>query len=300
MLSRLSRRCAISAGLVGVCASGRCPVSMSPEEERLYASGVYHLPSQEPSQREDLWPFPSAVPDLWKGHYDARCEVITTAREMNSSGINQGTSGNVSVRVDGGFLVTPSGVPYDTMRPQDVVFVDLAEESGYYGEMLPSSEWRMHRDMYLQFPDALAVVHTHSTFATALSAHRRPIPAFHYMVGIAGGKQIPCAEYATFGSQELSNNICGVLGTNKVKACLLANHGVLCYSSSLPKALHLAAEVEILAKQYNLSSAFGEPTLLSDAEMDVILAKFKTYGKQPEDLAGMCCFDQEHAVAHAS
>merc|ERR1712039_820095 len=123
------------------------------------------------------------------------------------------------------------------MVPEQVVFVD--HEGGYYGDYLPSSEWRMHHDLYLNQADALAVVHTHSTFATALSTNHRSIPAFHYMVGIAGGKTIPCAKYATFGTQKLSNNTIKAM-EGGIRACLLANHGAICYGASLKKALYLA------------------------------------------------------------
>eukprot|EP00941_MAST-03F_sp_MAST-3F-sp1_P005929 g5929.t1 len=219
---------------------------------------------------------------------------------MNSSGLNQGTSGNVSVRVPGGFLITPSGIPYASLSSSDIVFVELSKEnpnaSGYYGDRLPSSEWRMHRDVYINFPSAEAVVHTHSTFATALSALRSSIPAFHYMVGVSGGKCIPCANYETFGSQELSNSIVNVMSKHSVCACLLSNHGVITYGKSLKKALYVASEVETLARQYVYAKSLGEPTILDDEEMDVILAKFKTYGKQAEEIECMCEFDRENAV----
>jgi L-fuculose-phosphate aldolase len=222
---------------------------------------------------------------------------------MNAEGINQGTSGNVSVRVTcggtNGFLITPSGVAYEQIRPEDIVFVDLRRDgSGYYGEHLPSSEWRMHRDVYLAFPDARAVVHTHSPFATAISAHRRSIPAFHYMVGVAGGKVVPCAEYATFGGQELSDGIVATLAKHGTRACLLANHGVIAHAGNLRSALKVASEVETLAQQYAhaRSLGLGEPATLDDAEMDVILAKFQTYGKQAAEIERMDSFARTHAI----
>lgn len=231
---------------------------------------------------------------LWQKE---REEVIATCIAMDASGINQGTSGNVSVRVDGGFLITPSGLPYHTMRPDQVVFMDL--EGGYYGDFLPSSEWRMHYDVYKAKPAAKAIVHAHPTFCTAMSAQRRNIPAFHYMVGIAGGKEVRCADYATFGSQELSDSVLAAFGED-TKACLMANHGMICFDKSLSSALKLAVEVECLAKQFTTSMSFvstmGPPTILGDEEMDVILAKFKTYGKQAGEVAAMSSFQQEHAV----
>lgn len=212
---------------------------------------------------------------------------------MNASGINQGTSGNVSVRVEGGFLITPSGIPYSTMTPDMIVFMDM--EGGYYGNYLPSSEWRMHYDVYKAFPQAKAVLHAHPTYSTALSVQKRSIPAFHYMIGCAGGKEIRCAEYATFGSQELSDSVVTAM-KGGIKACLMANHGMICYDKNLPSALKLAVEVECLAKQYLEASSMGPPPVLSDAEMEIILAKFKTYGKQTEEIAGMSSFQRTHAV----
>mmetsp|Transcript_8151 Transcript_8151/g.14779 ORF Transcript_8151/g.14779 Transcript_8151/m.14779 type:complete len:238 (-) Transcript_8151:26-739(-) len=224
-------------------------------------------------------------------------EIIKTCLEMNASGINQGTSGNISLRVEGGFLITPSGIPYEKLTSDSIVFVDLSEkESGYRGNYLPSSEWRMHRDIYLNFSDAQSVVHTHSRYATGLACTGKGIPAFHYMVGVAGGNTIPCAKYGTFGSQELSDNIVDALSANATTACLMENHGTIVYGCNLQKALSVAKEVENLAHQYNIAISFGEPKILSDSEMRIILAKFKTYGKQTDEIKCMCSFDQEHAI----
>lgn len=208
-------------------------------------------------------------------------------------GINQGTSGNVSKRVPGGFLITPSGVPYETMKPEQVVFMDLG--GGYYGGNLPSSEWRLHYDVYLARPDAQAVVHAHPCFCTALSAQRKGIPAFHYMVGVAGGKEIRCAEYATFGTQELSAFMIDAMAGG-LRACLLANHGMVCYGPSLEKALWLTNEVEQLARQYIYTLSLGPPVLLSDEEMDIVLAKFMTYGKQADEVAKLGPEVCKHAI----
>lgn len=203
-----------------------------------------------------------------------RKSVINTCLEMNACGLNQGTSGNVSVRVDGGFLVTASGVPYGQMKPEHVVEVEL--ESGYYGEYLPSSEWRMHHDIYLNRDDAQAVVHVHSPYATALSCLRGDIPAFHYMIAVAGGNSLRCADYATFGTEALSVNMLKALEDRT--ACLLANHGMICFGGSLDKALALAVEVETLCQQFSIASQSGKPTVLDDAEMNLVIEKFKTYG----------------------
>ena len=209
-----------------------------------------------------------------------RQQIIDACLEMNREGINQGTSGNISARCDGGSLITPSGVPYHAMRTDQIVFVD--DDGGYYGEWLPSTEWRMHHDIYQARPDAGAIVHAHSTYCTALSCLREGIPPFHYMIGVGGGTDIRCADYATFGTAALSHNMLRALEGRT--ACLLANHGMICFAPSLATALWLAVEVETLARQYWIARQAGEPVLLDDAEMTRVLARFKTYGKQAGEL----------------
>ncbi|WP_119460799.1 class II aldolase/adducin family protein [Rhodospirillaceae bacterium SYSU D60014] len=216
-----------------------------------------------------------------RGQRQLRQDIITTCQQMNALGINQGTSGNVSVRTDGGFLITPSGMPYDAMKPEQVVEMDL--DGGYYGEFLPSSEWRMHFDIYRNRSEAGAVVHTHATFCTALSCLHENIPAFHYMIAVSGGTDIRCADYATFGTQSLSENMLEALEGRT--ACLLANHGMICFGPNLKKALWLATEVETLARQYWYARQVGAPALLDEAEVQTVLERFKTYGKQTQDLA---------------
>jgi L-fuculose-phosphate aldolase len=208
---------------------------------------------------------------------DLRREIIATALAMNSRGINRGKSGNVSARVENGFLITPSGLAYDSLEPPDVVAMTLAGES--QGLRLPSSEWRFHRDIYASRDDAGAIVHAHSPFATTLACLGRDIPAFHYMIAVGGGKDIRCAPYATFGTQALSDHALRALESRK--ACLLANHGMIAIGTTLSGALALAVEVEALAEQYWRAIQIGEPNLLSDAEMELVLAKFATYG-QPD------------------
>lgn len=209
-------------------------------------------------------------------HRALRAEIIESCKAMNRLGINQGTSGNISARVPEGFLITPSGVPYDDLTPEMIVAMDL--EGGYVGELRPSSEWRMHFDIYRTRPDAGAVVHTHAVNATALSCLKRGIPAFHYMVASAGGPDIRCARYATFGTAQLSRNMLKALDGRD--ACLLANHGVICLAPKLARALWLAGEVETLARQYIAACQLGEPTILSKAEMQVVIDRFKGYGRQ--------------------
>ena len=206
---------------------------------------------------------------------ELRLEIIATALAMNARGINRGKSGNVSARIEGGFLVTPSGLAYEATVPEDIVEMSHAGEPR--GSRLPSSEWRFHRDIYASRADAGAIVHAHSPFATTLACLGRDIPAFHYMIAVAGGKNIRCAPYATFGTQELSDHALRALEARK--ACLLANHGMIAIGATLAAALALAVQVEALAEQYWRALQIGVPNLLSDAEMDVVLAKFATYGQ---------------------
>jgi len=205
-----------------------------------------------------------------------REEIIATALRMIAVGLNRGTSGNVSARIAGGFLVTPSGLAYESTRPEDIVAV--AQDGSARGARLPSSEWRFHRDIYAARPEVTAIVHAHSPFATTLACLGRSIPAFHYMIAVGGGSDIRCAPYATFGTQELSDYALNALEGRK--ACLLANHGMIALGVSLAQALALAVEVEALAEQYWRALQIGEPNLLPDAEMAVVLEKFRTYGQR--------------------
>ena len=208
-----------------------------------------------------------------------RERVIATALGMNAAGINRARAGNVSARwrADGfdGFLITPTGVAYDRLSPDDIVAV--ARDGEPRGRLLPSSEWRFHRDIYAARPDASAIVHTHAPFCTTLACLGRGIPAFHYMVAVAGGRDIRCAPYATFGSQELADAAVAALAERR--ACLLANHGMIAIGADLDRALGLAIEVESLAETYWRVLQVGEPVLLADDEMDRVLAKFATYGQ---------------------
>lgn len=211
---------------------------------------------------------------------DLRRQLITVAVEMNRCGLNQGTSGNLSARSGTGMLITPSGIPYESLREDDVVFVEepSEDEPVYTGSRIPSSEWRIHRDVYRMRADAAAILHAHPVYCTALACLRRPLPAFHYMVAVAGGRDIRCAEYATFGSQELSEHVLKALEGRR--ACLMENHGILVLAGNLAGALSLAREVEHLARMFLQCLAAGEPALLDDAEMDRVLEKFKSYGQR--------------------
>ncbi|MBE9554883.1 MAG: L-fuculose-phosphate aldolase [Proteobacteria bacterium] len=204
-----------------------------------------------------------------------RRQLIETCLGMNRLGINQGMAGNVSARLGSGLLITPSGLAYDGMKPSDIVFID--KNGRPKGERSPSSEWRFHYDILHGRKDAGAVLHAHAPYCTALACLGREIPAFHYMVAVAGGDSIRCAPYATFGSQELSDNALAALEGRK--ACLLANHGMICIDRDLDAVLALAVEVETLARQYCQALQLGEPIVLPAAEMRRVLEKFKTYGK---------------------
>jgi len=203
-----------------------------------------------------------------------RREIIATALNMNALGINQGKSGNVSARSNEGFLITPTGLPYERTKAEDIVFMRL--DGSCEGVRLPSSEWRFHRDIYAQRPETNAIVHTHSVHATTLACLGRGIPAFHYMVAIAGGNEVRCARYATFGTAELAAS--AVEALHGRRACLLANHGVVALGSSLPAALRIAEEIEVLATQYLAALAVGEPVILDDAEMAAVHERFAGYG----------------------
>jgi len=205
-----------------------------------------------------------------------RAEIIATAIRMNECGINRGKSGNVSARTQAGFLITPTGLTYQSLLHEDIVAITFAGEAS--GLRLPSSEWRFHRDIYVARPDAGAIVHAHSSFATSLACLGRDIPAFHYMVAVAGGKDIRCAPYATFGTQDLSDIALAALSGRR--ACLLANHGMIALGGSLEASLALAIEVEALAEQYWRALQIGVPNVLSDAEMNIVLEKFKSYGQR--------------------
>ena len=210
---------------------------------------------------------------------ELRAAIIATAIAMNGAGINRGKSGNVSARLrrDGfdGFLVTPSGLPYARTTPEDIASVTLAGIAT--GPRPPSSEWRFHRDIYARRDDAHAVVHVHAPFATSLACLGRGIPAFHYMVAVAGGSDVRCAPYATFGTQALSDHALRALEGRR--ACLLAHHGMIAVGASLDAALALAVEVETLAEMYWRALSIGEPAVLPDDEMAAVVARFTTYGK---------------------
>jgi L-fuculose-phosphate aldolase len=205
-----------------------------------------------------------------------RDQLVATAKQMSSLGLTPGMSGNVSVRSPQGLIVTPSGMPYGDMTSDDTVEVK-ADGAIRPGQRTPSTEWQLHRDILGARQDVHAIVHTHSLFSTTISMLRRPIPAVHYMVVLAGSDEIPCADYATFGSAQLAlNTVSALRGGN---ACLLANHGMVALGATLPAALRLAAEIETLAAQYWHAAQLGAPHVLEHDELERVRARFAEYGQ---------------------
>ena len=211
---------------------------------------------------------------------ELREQMVAVARRMNASGINQGTSGNLSARLADGLLITPSSMPYELMEPEDLVVMDF--EGTYQGLRKPSSEWRLHADILRSRPEIGAVVHCHSIHATALACHGRSIPSFHYMVAMAGTDTIRCAPYSTFGTEALSRD--AVQALEGRLACLLAQHGQVSLGATLDQALRLAIEVETLAHMYLEALVLGEPPLLAAEEMARVSALMGAmhYGRSPK------------------
>jgi L-fuculose-phosphate aldolase len=209
-----------------------------------------------------------------------KTEVIKYSKKLNIVNLSALRSGNISVRVKDkgveGFYITPSGMKYSSLKTKDIVFVSL---KGIFDKKKnkPSSEWRFHQDIYVNKKEANAIVHAHSTCATAVSAHQKNIPAFHYMVAVAGGEDLKCTKYATFGTKQLSINIIKALKNRS--ACLIANHGQVAFGSNLGKAFELAQEIENICHQYINALRIGIPKILSKKEMKIVLGKFKNYKK---------------------
>ena len=216
---------------------------------------------------------------------DLKKQLIDYAIKLNTTNLSPLRSGNLSIRVMQnnveGFLLTPSGIKYETLKPEDIVFLSLNEKYDnlkmFNSGLNPSSEWRFHQDVYIKKREAKAIVHAHSPHATAVSTHGKSIPAFHYMVALAGGDDIKCAEYATFGTPDLSINIIKAL--EKRKGCLMSNHGQVTFGENLNSAFELAEELENICHQYINTIKLGEPKILSSNEMDIILEKIKNYKK---------------------
>ena len=209
-----------------------------------------------------------------------KAEVIKYSKKLNITNLSALRSGNISVRANEkgveGFYITPSGMKYSSLRIEDIVFVSL---KGIFDKKKnkPSSEWRFHKDIYVNKKEAKAIVHAHSTCATAVSSHKKNVPAFHYMVAVAGGEDLKCSKYATFGTKQLSNNIIKALKNRS--ACLIANHGQVAFGTNLDKAFELAQEIENICHQYINALRIGIPKILSKKEMKIVLGKFKNYKK---------------------
>jgi L-fuculose-phosphate aldolase len=207
---------------------------------------------------------------------DPRTRLIATALAMQPAGLNRSTAGNVSVRSGEGFYITPTGMVYAALVPDDIPL--LALDGTHQGRRKPSSEWRFHRDLYAARPQVGAVLHAHSPFAVSLACLRREIPPFHYMIARFGGDNIRCADYAIFGSEQLST--AAMQAMTERKGCLLANHGLLVAGRDLDEALALAIELEELCEQYWRACQLGQPVLLSAADMAAVIEQFKGYGQQ--------------------
>ena len=209
-----------------------------------------------------------------------RDAIVAACREMNATGINQGTSGNISVRFGERMLITPSAIPCDRLEPEMIASMHLADDGGSWeGPLKPSSEWRFHRSLLAAREDAEAVVHAHPTFATALAISRREIPSCHYMVAAFGGNSVRCSGYATFGTDDLAGLALEAIEGRT--ACLLANYGMIVLGESLAKAMWRAVELEAIARQYVFSLMIGGPVLLSEQAIEETLRGFSSYGVQP-------------------
>ncbi len=219
--------------------------------------------------------------------YQIRENIVKKCRLMNDSGLNQGTSGNISVLYEDRMLITPSGTPYDTMTPEMIASVEMNSEVGTFtGPLKPSSEWRFHRYLLRDNDNVSAIVHAHSTYCTTLAIARKSIPACHYMIAAFGGSDVRCSEYARYGTEELAQHAIKALEGRM--GCLLANHGMIALGENLDKAMWRAVELETIAKQYYLSLQIeGGPLILNEAQIQETLDSFATYGLQ--DGNPSCC-----------
>jgi L-fuculose-phosphate aldolase len=224
-----------------------------------------------------------------------RQAMLAAARQLSAQGLNRGATGNIGVRCGASFLVTPSGVPAEALSPEAMVAMDLSGAT--LGPGKPSSEWRFHRDILAARPEIGAVVHTHARFATSLACLQREVPAFHYMIAVAGGDTIRCTPYAVFGSQELSDLALQALEGRK--ACLLGNHGMIALGVDLADALAVAVEVESLCEQYWTALQLGQPMLLSTSQMQAVLEKFKGYGRASDELRDQAAIGRQQEAGEA-
>lgn len=201
-----------------------------------------------------------------------RQEIIAHCLKMNGNGLNQGVSGNISVRFGERMLITPTSVPYEGMQPDEIASMPLSGEDGAFdGPRPPSTEWRFHRDILRARPEIGAVVHAHPAYCTSLAIARRAIPACHYMIAVFGGDDVRCADYATYGTAQLSANVLAAMEGRS--AVLLANHGAIATGRDLPDAMWRAVELETIARQYFQALLIGGPVLLTAAEMQETFAR---------------------------
>jgi L-fuculose-phosphate aldolase len=203
-----------------------------------------------------------------------RQSLIDASLDAETQRINTGTTGNMSIRIDGGMLITPSGIPPKTLRPESIVAMDL--DGTWSGDIKPSSEWALHAAIYKARPEVQAVVHAHPDHCVALSCARLGLPAFHYMIAGFGGDDVRCSRYATFGSPQLADVTVEALKNRT--ACLLANHGMVAVGATLAEAYGRTLKLETLARQYMLCRSFAEPVLLTDEELVDVKERYKTYG----------------------
>ena len=215
---------------------------------------------------------------------DYRKKIIEFSLKLNATNLSPLRSGNISIRINEydkeGYLITPSGKKYENLKPEAIVFMPFNKKNESFNEKdkNPSSEWKFHHDIYKNKKEAKAIVHAHSPNATAVSSHGKPVPPFHYMVALAGGEDIKCANYASFGTKELSNNVIKALENRK--ACLMSNHGQVAFGNNLEEAFELALEIENICHQYVIALKIGDPKILSFEEMKKVLEKAKNYKKE--------------------
>jgi len=219
-------------------------------------------------------PFDHQASQAVSSEQTLREQIVANGLKLTPSGLSQGTSGNLSIRFEHGFLITPSGMPYGEIAPEDIVFVEM---DGHYDHVRrPSSEWRFHRDIYAARSDAHAIVHAHPPYSTALAMCRMDIPAAHYMIAVSGGDSIRCSDYDTYGTQALSDAVVRALDGRL--ACLMANHGMIAIGATMEQAMWRAIEVETLARQYAIALQIGKPVMLRDNEVTQVIEKFGNYG----------------------
>lgn len=207
---------------------------------------------------------------------DPRQSLVDAVRQVAAKGLNSGTSGNISLRLDTGMLITPTGITPEKLGPASMVEMSL--DGGWQGTVRPSSEWNMHAAIYRAIPEARAIVHAHPDHCVALSCLREALPPFHYMIASFGGDDVPCSDYAPFGTDELAQ--AAVRALDGRNSCLLANHGMISFGPSLSTALARTEKLETLARQYLLARSVGRPVMLTEEELGVVKARYKTYGQQ--------------------